>query len=287
MCLDTICPICGKSAESTLHALWHCSSLKEVRRSCVLVAGNSSLDSAPFLDFVIACSAQLGSNDFEILCVTWWRVWHRRNVALQKNTLLPASDICDWALGFFNDFRGANEKGSSSISVEAVKLSTWQPPLTGFIKINTDAVLNSRLNLTGLGVVARDCYGRVLASFCRNVRASYQPQIAEALAILECLRLAINRNFSHIIVESDALVVVQLISQKDPPLSEVGVVVTNILELAEHFTAVSFLFVPRLLNRVAHGIAKLALNHGGESLWLDDCPLAVESLVLGDAPVSL
>ncbi|KAK1587034.1 hypothetical protein Q3G72_008784 [Acer saccharum] len=126
----------------------------------------------------------------------------------------------------------------------------------------------------------RDRSGRVLASSCRNVKANYQPQIAEALAILDGLRLAVSRNWLHVVMESDALVVVQAIILKASPSSEVGVVV-------ERFFVVSFLFVPRLLNKVAHGLAKLALTHDGESLWLEDCPLCVESLVLGDVPIAL
>ena len=50
---------------------------------------------------------------------------------------------------------------------------------------------------------------------------------------------------------------------------------------------VSIDFVPRLANKVAHSLTKLALEHDGDFLRLDDCPLVLESLVLGEYPSSL
>ncbi|TXG72826.1 hypothetical protein EZV62_001405 [Acer yangbiense] len=205
MDLEVTCLICGKSAEPSLHALWHCSSLKVLQNACVFAAGDSSLDCAPFGEFVRSCSFKMKVTDFERLCVIWWRVWHRSNMAVHNNILLPVSDICAWVDNFCSDFQDAN--------------------------------------VSGLGVVARDSSGQVLISLCRNVKANYQPQIAEALAIIEGLRLAIDRGFSN--------------------------------------------FVPRLSNKVAHGLAKLDLINDDVSVWVDDCPLYVEDLIVGEVPLSL
>ncbi|KAK3189239.1 hypothetical protein Dsin_028800 [Dipteronia sinensis] len=142
------------------------------------------------------------------------------------------------------------------------------------------------VRLRGLGVVILDCCGRVLISSCRNIGSCYQPQIAEALAILEGLQLAISLGFLPAILESDALVGVQAICKKEAPCSEVGIVVNDILLfLSQVFISVNF--VPRLANKVSHGLAKLALSYEGEFVWFEDCPLCVESLVLGDIPNSL
>ncbi|KAK1571845.1 hypothetical protein Q3G72_023991 [Acer saccharum] len=213
-------------------------------------------------------SNQLVLHDFQVLCYVWWRIWHRRNVAFHNNQLLPASEICEWVSSFCNEFRSANVNEPEEKRSEVAQPARWMGPPVDFVKINTDAALDSVRNLSGLGVVVRDCSGRVLASFCRNVKANYQPQIAEALAILDGLRLVVSRNWLRVVMESDALVVVQAITLKVPPSSEVGVVISDILSLVERFSAVSFLFVPRLLNRVAHGLAKWALNHEALALQM-------------------
>ncbi|KAK2646184.1 hypothetical protein Ddye_021379 [Dipteronia dyeriana] len=47
-----------------------------------------------------------------------------------------------------------------------------------------DAALNNDQKVSGVGVVIRDCNGHVMASLCQNFEASYQPHIAEAMAIV-------------------------------------------------------------------------------------------------------
>ena len=109
MKLEVVCPICAKKPETSLHALWRCASLKELRRHCVIDVGDSSLDSVPFIEFAISYSSRLSLKEFELLCITWWRVWHRRNRAVHNQSLLPAAEIHDWVVNFQNDFRNANE----------------------------------------------------------------------------------------------------------------------------------------------------------------------------------
>ena len=89
------------------------------------------------------------------------------------------------------------------------------------------------------------------------------------------------------VLESDALTVVHAVYIKKAHAFDVGVVISNVLRLLDQVNIVSISFVPRLANSVVHGLAILALSHLGEFIWLDDCPLCVERLVLGDSSNSL
>ncbi|KAK1575952.1 hypothetical protein Q3G72_009700 [Acer saccharum] len=62
------------------------------------------------------------------------------------------------------------------------------------------------------------------------------------------IRLAVENGLVFAVLESDALSVVDAIHLK---------------------------FVPHA--KVAHGLARLALDHVGEFVWLDDCSLSMES----------
>ncbi|KAK3213054.1 hypothetical protein Dsin_017760 [Dipteronia sinensis] len=84
-------------------------------------------------------------------------------------------------------------------------------PLVGVFKINTDAPLNNRDKVSGIGMVIRDCNGHVMASMCHNIRVCFQPHIAEAMAILRGLHLAIETGLVPASLESDALSVVKAI----------------------------------------------------------------------------
>ncbi|KAK2639047.1 hypothetical protein Ddye_026842 [Dipteronia dyeriana] len=58
------------------------------------------------------------------------------------------------------------------------------------ILINRDAALSEGEKVSGIGVVIQDSNGYVMASLCQNIRASLQPQVIEAMAILHGLQLA-------------------------------------------------------------------------------------------------
>ncbi|KAK3183691.1 hypothetical protein Dsin_030977 [Dipteronia sinensis] len=119
-----------------------------------------------------------------------------------------------------------------------------------------------------------------MASLCQIIWACYQRQIAKAMAILRGLQLVVETGLVSATLESDALSVVNTIELKVVPSAKVGVVVHDILYVLRDSNFTSVNFVPRLANNVAYSLAKLALGHECESVWLEDYPLSVESLVL-------
>ncbi|KAK2634204.1 hypothetical protein Ddye_028996 [Dipteronia dyeriana] len=98
-----------------------------------------------------------------------------------------------------------------------------------------------------------------MASLCQNIKACFQPQIAEAMAILRGLRLAIETGLVLASLESDDLSVVKVM-----PSAEVEVVIHDILCVLRNSNVTSVNFVPRLANNDAHSLAKLALDFEGE-----------------------
>ena len=156
-----------------------------------------------------------------------------------------------------------------------------------FNEYDADAAMDSTVGTSAIGIVIRDSQGNVMASLCSNLGVCYQPQIAEALGILRGLFLARETGLFPAILESDALSIVDLIASPSAVDSDVGVLIHDIRSVLAYSNFFSVAFSSRLTNKVAHGLAKLALGYVGEFVWMEDCPLAVESLVSGDFPGSL
>ncbi|KAI9197641.1 hypothetical protein LWI28_001992 [Acer negundo] len=187
-----------------------------------------------FLDFCWFCKAKAGV-DFDLLCVIWWRTWFRRNQVLFFNTVLPVDGIIEWAVNFLADFRDAR-RVDRSVWNDPGRMVRWKPPDAGRVKINSDAALDDVRMVSGIGVVIRDWKGNVFASCCHRFEAVYRPQIAEVeLGLVLAL------------VESNALEVVNLISAKVAPASDVWIVIHDSLNLVSSWF-VSFNFVPRIAN---------------------------------------
>ncbi|KAL5763812.1 hypothetical protein ACOSP7_016174 [Xanthoceras sorbifolium] len=106
------------------------------------------------------CKDILQSHEFEELAVILWRIWFRRNKFCHYQILLPDDFVCRWSRSFFADFHAAR----NHLPLPSPSRSVWIPPAEGFYKINCDAAVDVSNFRIGLGVIIRDCFGRVMLS---------------------------------------------------------------------------------------------------------------------------
>ncbi|KAK0587875.1 hypothetical protein LWI29_030314 [Acer saccharum] len=212
MKLNSLCPICNQKEETSLHALWGCSALKGVRSFSGLTVPGHVLDRLSFLEFCWLCK-ETKKVDFDLICVVWWRVWFRRNQLLFSNTIMPMDGIVDWAVNFLANFKEARGVEQCERAGQTKDIR-WKTPTAGCVKINLDAALSVAKGVSGVGVVVRDWKGEVLASCCQRFEVCFPPLIAEVVAVLTGMRLALQLGLFPAMVESNALAVVELISAK-------------------------------------------------------------------------
>ncbi|KAL5741815.1 hypothetical protein ACOSP7_028547 [Xanthoceras sorbifolium] len=84
--------------------------------------------------------------------------------------------------------------------------------------------------------------------------------VAEAMAIRRGIQFAVELGFSSVGIESDSSSLISLIINKDPPLSDVGLVVSDIIQLVSSLSISFINFVPRSCNGVAHAITRFGLS---------------------------
>jgi hypothetical protein len=104
----------------------------------------------------------------------------------------------------------------------------WQPPLEGTIKVNWDASINGKKSCIGLGMVAQDCKGDVLAAKCVRKNIFVDPKTAEAMAALWAVLFCKECGFLDVIFEGDASQVVNEIHSKPPFLSTTSHLIESI-----------------------------------------------------------
>ncbi|KAH7571945.1 hypothetical protein JRO89_XS04G0171800 [Xanthoceras sorbifolium] len=262
--VDGLCPLCKVSLETPLHAIWNCSSLRVVRKACVGVHQVVFNDNMPVLEFVIWCHDHVNQLQLETLCIVWWRVWFCRNRAIHSSSFFPVSEVMPWSSAYLAEYQAANLKPT----------------------LNPLAV-NVREKKVGLGVVIRNASGVVVAAGSRCSTSLLSVASAEAEAIIFGINLAVDQNLFPVMVESDAAEVICFIQDKAPPLSEVGILVSEILRLADSHNLLCFAFCPCLGNSVAHGIAKFAISSSASGFWLGVSPPCGEEAIVADVASDL
>ncbi|KAL5811377.1 hypothetical protein ACOSQ3_028113 [Xanthoceras sorbifolium] len=161
-------------------------------------------------------------------------------------------------------------------------VTRWVKPYIRWLKLNVDASLKAEASLVGLGDVIRDHEGLFMAGLSRKLYGLVSVEVAEALAILNGIHLAIESGFNHLLVESDALNVINYIKSRSPPLSEVGLVIADIFSICLHIN-VEFSFVPRCANSIAHLLARNSFSIVDVSIWLEDAPPWLDQGLLSDS----
>ncbi|KAL5826696.1 hypothetical protein ACOSQ3_018532 [Xanthoceras sorbifolium] len=115
-----------------------------------------------------------------------------------------------------------------------------------------------------------------MACCCSCFSTRCFPQIAETLAILPGLRLVEELLLLPARLNSDALSIVNLISSSTIPNSELGLLISDIVELLANPLFVGVSFIPRSANFVAHDLTSLAFSFNVEQVWIGCSPPSVE-----------
>ncbi|KAK3230018.1 hypothetical protein Dsin_001899 [Dipteronia sinensis] len=204
-----------------------------------------------------------------------WRVWFLRNQLVQGVGWHGLENVVPWSEEFLEEFMVFN--GVVGIQREQVRQNEikWHPPEVGFFKLNTYAAIDVQKWCVGLGMVVRDHFGAVKAYSTQRIEARYSASVAEALAILRGISFAIYCGYDHLVIESDALGVVNMINSGTEISTDIGVIIGDIRCLIQNIPDARVKYVSRKANVVAHSLSKLTLTlfpPAVERCVQDDCP---------------
>ena len=78
-----------------------------------------------------------------------------------------------------------------------------EEPQTGWIKVNTDAVSNNKVNRAGWGIAARSWQGKVIAIWAYPSKSCSNARLEEALALRAAMIRAKQRGWKRVEFESN------------------------------------------------------------------------------------
>ena len=140
------------------------------------------------------------------------------------------------------------------------KKEQWQSLEDDWIKINCDAAYIVNNKMAAYGVVARNREGRVLAGKSQWLEMD-EAEIAEAIAIKQGIKLAVEQRYQKVIIEFNAKVVVERINGRERSRYwKTAIIEEDIKELLRNVKEVKVNFVTRNANTEAHTIAQKIIN---------------------------
>ncbi|XP_057444442.1 uncharacterized protein LOC130736657 [Lotus japonicus] len=155
----------------------------------------------------------------------------------------------------------------------------WSCPRAGIFKENFDAAIQSSGD-AGMGLIARDFHGEVLAAACCPLGPVTSPTVVEAMALRWALVMEKDLGFRRVALEMNCLVLFDA-WRRVGGFSILDSVVQDCRYLLSCFDVLDFLFVRRSGNQAADALATLSFSLG-DVVWIEEIPQQLFGIVQSD-----
>ncbi|KAJ8430466.1 LOW QUALITY PROTEIN: hypothetical protein Cgig2_003048 [Carnegiea gigantea] len=180
-----------------------------------------------------------------------WECRNSRNRFIFGKKEGNRAGLCARAVVFVHHFRRIREDDTPAPTTSAT--THWMPSSLGLFKLNFDVGKDGR----GWGFVVRDNTGEVMVAGVTQDEGFLSPEVEESRACLFTLKTATAHGFKRLVVKGDSLALTI-------------------------FDFVSWNFVKRGCNSIAHAIAHLHPINFCERTWKDGMPDIVYDLAAKD-----
>ncbi|XP_075649649.1 uncharacterized protein LOC142620109 [Castanea sativa] len=243
------CPICDQEAETIMDALITCDSARQVWDRWVECPVNLSSAHLDVSDIALKILADGTSKDLETFFVTSWSLWYSRNqVVFETNNQTP-NQVWNFARRITQDYKEASNLFSCGDG-----------------------------NPSSIEVIIKDNRGETIAALRMPLNGQYPSLETEVIALEKGVLLAKEMELQQIMLETDALTVVQslLIGNKEGDLEHL---LQGISDTLNPFSSWQIKHLKRDCNRVAHELAQLAKFTGTKQVWKGVSPPTVQHLI--------
>ena len=132
----------------------------------------------------------LNEEEMHLMVMVARKIWLRRNKMVFEGDFQAPSALVRLARDQEEAFDNASRRLADPRRRESDTVdNTWEKPPAGIVKINQDGAVDSQNAKVGMGAIARDQHGNVLAMVCGGRLHITDPIMAEALALSEAVEL--------------------------------------------------------------------------------------------------
>ncbi|XP_019150693.1 PREDICTED: uncharacterized protein LOC109147547 [Ipomoea nil] len=283
--VDAMCSLCNLHEESLKHLLCECQYVTPLwaEHTDILMPDVS----VNFVSWMSNCIAN-GSMTMKLKCIALcWSRWRGRNDVVWNQVPWQEARIRTDAGRYFQTWQEqlqgspyANRHANPAIANRQPDPSSGDATIpTDVMQLYVDAAVFKDTNQASFGVVMLNNIDVYVATLSGPVRCMNDVHLAEAFAIKEALSWAKARDLRKVMVKTDCQAVCNLLNGSLLDLSFAGCVINDCRELKRHFDMVSFCYVSRSVNRLAHTLARAARSDTDPHCWISTFPSCIASLL--------
>ncbi|MQL76353.1 hypothetical protein Taro_008743 [Colocasia esculenta] len=211
-----------------------------------------------------------------------WELWCSRNIARFQGKAMSAKHVINQSLLLVRaicisaNFQKIPQpwlsalrqpmSGTDDLKVMVPKSARWLTPPPGRLKLNTDGALNLKSDEAGGGGIIRDHNGQMCGAFASPYHGLHTSLVAEALALRDGLRMCSNMGIYNVMVETDSLSLVQIVTNQISRQWDLSFILREIAVIAEQVKA-EIVHTPREGNKLTDSLAGYAVSCAHFSFW--------------------
>ncbi|GLT30193.1 hypothetical protein SLA2020_050080 [Shorea laevis] len=279
-----LCPRCEQGQETALHLLRDCYYSRLVwENSATLPADFFLLN---FEDWIrnnaeaYSSSSESRKHWSSFFLSLIWTIWKSRNALIFEGRRLTPQNLYQQASSLAMNTRLAFASivfGHSRVP----RWVRWFPPDFPFLKLNTDGAMNHSTGKASAGGLIRDHGGRWIHGFamCIGQQSSY---MAELWGCREGLRLASCLGITHLILEMDSLMAVQMINARKAVVGLASALFLDIFHLIQTFSECRVQHTLREGNSAADRMASIGQHLSLGVTFFDSPPADIHGILSDD-----
>lgn len=158
----------------------------------------------------------------------------------------------------------------------------WHPPPAGWVKVNCDGSFHADSGAAGVAAIIRDAQANWVCASTQKL-TGVDILAAELWAIRDGLKLAWDMGFRAILLETNALLVVELITAASHPTNHLLPLIFDCRTLLGREWTVDTQSIYREVNQVADVLARSTRNQVNVLNFMYVCPSFATSVFNSDA----
>ncbi|XWS35182.1 hypothetical protein CRYUN_Cryun21dG0104000 [Craigia yunnanensis] len=207
-----------------------------------------------------------------------WSIWNWRNAEVVNGEKRNAQGILDHSDSYIKEYLNAQKQINYNGTQETQR---WIAPPLGTFKVNFDGALNIKDVIRGVRIVVRDRAGKIIGAF-QKMQGLTNVLSVKAFATVNALEFVKNTRLIRILLEGDALGIINAINSSIPNLSTIGNYVEEAKLQPNDFQLCLVKHTRRTANGTAHVLAKTTLGIDDYVAWIEECLDIIRSIISTD-----
>ena len=218
------------------HRFWECSHLalfwkalhSELRAPVVIPPVSVGSQSALYV-WILSWFAAASEEERAVMVQGVYELWLARNDTRDGKRIADAKRIARLVMAHLEERHAMHHKEAPR-TTQNLK-DPWRKPDCGWIKADVDGATSKSGDLAAGDVVFRDHEGAFRGGACQIFEHVSNPEVAELLACVLAVKLALEKNVQRLHIKIDCRSVVDMLNDPKKNLSSVGQVIQEVKEM--------------------------------------------------------